>query len=189
MPNAYTALRRLKVGDRTYEPGEFVPVDRTWKTVRELVDGGYLSALASPDTVGNDLDKQHDFTRTNGEPGGAPIPNATPGEMAMRIEELSGRVVELEAEIRVLRGESTGTPASTSQGQGTAPSGASGGATTSTTQEISTDYNVAAHSVEEVGDFAVANPELITALIDQEQKQSKPRKTLIALLKELNDAQ
>jgi hypothetical protein len=48
MPNRYVALRRLKVGEGFIEPGQEVPVDHSWKTVRELVDGGYMAAIPDP---------------------------------------------------------------------------------------------------------------------------------------------
>jgi len=62
----YVALRALDVGDERIQPGEEVPVDSTWQTVRELVDGGYMVAIPVPPGEGPLL---HDFAQDWRQPG------------------------------------------------------------------------------------------------------------------------
>jgi hypothetical protein len=46
MGDIYIAARRLKVGSGYREPGEPVPEAASWTTLRELLNGGYLSIVS-----------------------------------------------------------------------------------------------------------------------------------------------
>lgn len=152
----YVALRRLRVGDGWIEPGEEVPVDDSWKTVRELCDGGDMVAIPPAPGQPFSVSASDDWR----QPG---------------VDLTDGSTKPSEDESEANQDNTDDSPEG-DEGQNEEESLDSDPVTVT-----SSGYDPSEHTVEDVVEYALENEEEVTELIEAETN-SRARKTLLSQL-------
>lgn len=176
MGDIYVAARRLKVGDEFREPGQPVPEAASWTTLRELLEGGYISIVSNEGGTFHPL--HHGWSV---DPSSVTIDKQQYLDLCEKagVDPDIGNIGVTGARHQLASLKEFGN--NEAQAHSTEPNGSEGlgGVSIGTTT-----FNPKTASIEEVMNHAESHPEEISALV-QREIDGKNRKSLIAGLNTL----